>query len=730
MPQLLIPVFPDGVTEINELLAFKKENERVYYFHGHMLPVFSHHIDDIKSFKLIISQFYTNGYAKQSELIKAFGVSKIFVKRAVKVYKEEGAGGFFKSRKKTERKNTLLTDEIIEEVQGNLDNGIEIVDIAKKMNLKADTLRKAIKSGRLIKPTIENIKSTRSIKDSQALMGVGATDILGRVAASLGMLNSSTPKFELVLDVPHGGILFTLPALIQCGLLHNVTKHFKIPKGYYGSESIFIILAFMVLARIKSIDGLRYHSPGEWGKIVGLDRIPEVKTLRKKVADLTQDQGPILWSDDLCKTWLETERNESKIFYIDGHVRVYHGSEKNIPKHYVARERLCLRASVAYWVNTMNGQPVFFISKEVDPGLLKVLEEEIVPRLIKEVPNQPTEEALNSDPKLSRFTLIFDREGYSPEFMKRMSDKRILCQTYNKYPKENWQEESFTREQVTLVFGNTSEMFLAEQKTILANGLEVREIRKLNKSKHQTSILTTDNQTKKEVIAARMFARWSQENFFKYMKQHFNLDHLATYLYEDVSDTIKVVNPLYRQLESDIRKLNAQMNRKKAMFGSIHLLGDIEKEKIEHFEMKKAKLQEELVELMVALEDLKKKKKNVTKKIELSQLPEEKRFKNLNTATNHFLDTIKMIAYRAETSLAYTLKEQMSRQDDAKNLLRSICQMEADIIPNTKEKTLTIRLHHLPTKNFDEAIKYLCSELNATETIFPGTDLRMIYEFV
>lgn len=74
------------------------------------------------------------------------------------------------------------------------------------------------------------------------------------------------------------------------------------------------------------------------------------------------------------------------VLYVDGHVRVYHGAQTRLPKHYVARERLCLRATADYWVNAMDGQPFFVVSQAVDPGLLQVLEKQIVPRLAREVP--------------------------------------------------------------------------------------------------------------------------------------------------------------------------------------------------------------------------------------------------------------------------------------------------------------------------------------------------------
>ncbi len=120
-------------------------------------------------------------------------------------------------------------------------------------------------------------------------MGMGATNILERIAASLGELNGVKPIFTASLDVPNRGVLFALSALIVSGLLSHGEKYFQLPQGYYRLDSIFLLLAFMAIARIKTVEDLRYCSPGEWGKILGLDRIPEAKTLRQKIGAKTHN---------------------------------------------------------------------------------------------------------------------------------------------------------------------------------------------------------------------------------------------------------------------------------------------------------------------------------------------------------------------------------------------------------------------------------------------------------
>ncbi len=149
MPQLQLPMFPFGVTPVTALLSFIKEDKNITYFNG-SLPVFSHLEEDNQSFRLITAQFCVNGHARQMEIVRAFGVTPISVKRSVKLYREEGPRGFYKQ--KTKRGAAILTPTVLEQVQQFLSDHEEVANIAAKLGIKVDTLSKAIRAGRLHKP--------------------------------------------------------------------------------------------------------------------------------------------------------------------------------------------------------------------------------------------------------------------------------------------------------------------------------------------------------------------------------------------------------------------------------------------------------------------------------------------------------------------------------------------------------------------------------------------------
>jgi hypothetical protein len=559
-------------------------------------------------------------------------------------------------------------------------------------------------------------------------MGKGATNTIDRVAASLGLLKGVTPSFELSFDVAKGGVLFAIPALLSCGLLKNVANHFNMPAGYYTLENIFILLGLMALARIKSIETLRFISPGEWGKLIGLDRIPEVKTLRAKIKMLAEQHHAEKWSADLCAQWMASYDENSFIFYVDGHVRVYHGNQTKLPKHYVAREKLCLRATVDYWVNANDGQPFLLVNKAIDPGIIKTIEQDVLPAIDKSLPETISKKELR--PYQHRFALVFDREGYSPDFLQRMKNKKIACITYHKFPKEEWCDDEFGQNDIQLASGEKTAMLLAERGTKLSNGLWVREIRKLSKKGHQTSIISTDYYSELKQIAGRMFDRWSQENFFKYMRKHYNIDALVSNDLEPIPDTTKIVNPKHRTLTSQIKSKTAQISKKLTAFGEMLLIGEIATKQVDKYQKKKADLKDDIEQMQEDIHTLKKSLKEIPKHIYVSQLFDDEKFNQLKTNSKHFIDTIKMIAYRAETALSNILREHLSRKDDARNLVVAIFNTDADIIPNYKNKTLTIQLHNLTNKYSDSAIEKLIDEINKTKTIFPGTNLRIFYKMV
>ena len=510
MRQLILPMIPQGATQINDLVCVWRNEQRWTYYYG-TNPIHYHDPDDLRMFRVITSQLIEAGSCRPVDIINTFGVSKSSVDRSLRKLRTGGVAAFFEKQVRNKRGN-VLTEERLEKAQFLLDQGFTRNAVSKEIDVRYDTLRKAINAGRLRENKANmtaTSKSSRSVADAEAAdgMGTACTRIGERVLASIGKCVGAAVHFETCLDVPNGGVLSALPALLKNGLLS-------------GAE----------------------EAPGELGKLMGLDRVPEVRCLREKLDKLSMGDAAECWAAHLSGYWLESDHEAVGTLYVDGHVRVYNGHLTKLPRRYVSRQRLCLRGTTDYWVNDAVGRPFFMVEKVVDQGLLNTLRGDIVPRLLEDVPNQPMDAEFEADPLLSRFILVFDREGYSPAFFDEMwREHRIGCITYHKHPGDPWPEEWFVEHEVAMPRGETVNMRLCERESLVGSSKKVwmREVRKLTASGHQTSIISTARDLDLTQLSGRMFSRWCQENFFRYMMRHFDIDRIVEYGDIEFPDNMK-----------------------------------------------------------------------------------------------------------------------------------------------------------------------------------------------
>jgi hypothetical protein len=261
----------------------------------------------------------------------------------------------------------------------------------------------------------------------------------------------------------------------------------------------------------------------------------------------------------LLNHWLSVE--DEFFFYIDGHVRIYHGHKANLPAKYISRQKLCLSATTEYWVNDADGLPYLVFMGELSEKMQDVIELQIIPELKA---NAIIAQRINAKEK-TLFTLVFDRECYQPSFFQRLwENHHIAVITYRKNVKDKWEENLFQSHAVTIL-GNTITALLYEQNVELG-GHTFREIRCLNEGGHQTAIITTNRDITLAQVASKMFSRWSQENFFKYLIADYDFDKMVQYGSETIDENTKIVNPEYRKINHKIKKLAEKIHRKEAKF--------------------------------------------------------------------------------------------------------------------------------------------------------------------
>lgn len=699
--------------------------------------IWSHPENDRDSRKLALATLLVNGQAKPVELERALGIPHRTAMHWQRQLKTEGASSFFRPR--AIRSSTKMTSEVIEACECALSEGLSVSQAASRVGVKPGTLGKAISQKRVRRrlaepssslPAVATTRSERSQSDADCEMGKACSRPSDRLLAAVGMLGHAESQYEPCLDVAFGGVLAGLPALASNGLFHRLDDFFRLPKGFYGIVQLFMFFGLMALARIRRPEGLRYAPPGELGKLLGLDRCPEAKTARRKVAALAGQDSAAKWGRAISQLWMEEDPDEAGYLYVDGHVRVYHGSQTDLPKRYVSRERLCLRGTTDYWINDAIGRPFFVVSRTVNDGMAHTLVAEIAPRLVETVPGQPSEKELAADPELHRFVMVFDREGSNAKLVRQLWEQRIAVITYRKRADDRWPESEFSGHSVRMPMGNVEEMQLAERQTVLGSGaaaIPVREVRKLTETGHQTAIISTLRKGPLTAVAARMFTRWCQENYFSYMMQHFDLDGLVEYGTEGIPGTESVVNPAWRTLDKTIKSKATALARKQARLGKMSMADGGTPEQSEKELAASARLHEAIDGDQEELNTLKQQRKGTPRHIPYEQLPETEKFLMLAPLRKQFSDTIKMIAYRAETALVQKIRPHMAREDDARALLRQLFLSSADIIPDPEAKTLTIRIHGMASLTQDRTVQALLETINQAEFIHPATGDRILY---
>lgn len=544
----------------------------------------------------------------------------------------------------------------------------------------------------------------------------------------MGKMDKTPIHFAPCQSLDNAGVLLMIPFLLQNGLLSYQQFYQPFHKVYYDLDFIILLLSFMYLCRIKNVSQLKGINSGEFGKLLGVDRIPEAKCFYQKISDITDQEKAMEWNKDLAKTWIE--KDETMIYYIDGHVQVYHGDKALLGKKHVSRQRLCLPGVMQYWVNNMEGMPYLYVNGEVNEKLQEMLDSKVIPLLKNDLAHKVDQSVLAADEDLPRFTLVFDREAYSPAFFKKIWEQyRVAVITYRKNVTDLWNKDDFDTEKVT-IDGEEISMDLCE-KEVLINNVSLREIRKMRTDGKQTSVITTNRKLSIIQVAVYMFARWSQENFFRYMRQEYDLDRLYQSVVTNVDSTIEVVNPQHSKLSYKLKKIREKKVRVQANLYQLQEKNIEEPLQKTGGNFRKLMENEEyLSELAIEEGALISERKQHPYKIKIKDIPEEFRYTKIVGECKHVMSIIKMICYRAETSFinlipAIFKKKSTERRAFAKNSI----QIKGDLIPDYEKNTLTVKLYTMSTPRENNALIKIMEIVNDSETKFPGTDLILKYEF-
>ncbi len=735
-----LPIKVPEATPIGTFFSMVTCDGTTTYFH-YLLPIDQHRADDRSARNLRIAKFAAAGCVTHAEIARAYGIRRETVSRFAKQYRTEGEPSFYARRRG--RGRVTVDAQTVQRASELLVEGCSGRATARQLGIAPSTFSEHRRAGIITPPASRTAlddqpsaagqkdsdiadmvdRAVRDRRDKQAPMGRAAHDVDTRLAASAGLITEAAPQFtESASAVRNGGVLTALPALLKQGLLDNVGHHFQLSNGFYGLNTVLVLIALMMLARIRNPEALRYQCPGEWGILLGLDRCPEVKTLRGKLRKISCDESRVrAWQGQLAQRWINENPHDCATLSVDGHVKVYSGRKGNLPKHFVARQKLCLPAAASYWINALGGMPLLCLHQQIDRKMVHTLEHDMLPELrcIGAIPQSaPDLTAAEAEPVL---TLVFDREGWSPDLFQRLARQGIACISWHKNHRgADWLQSRFEPVEVSLhgpAHHSVRSVLIAEDEVELANGYKVRQIRRLMDSGRQAALITTHPNLPMQQVVAALFSRWAQENFFKQMRQEFNLDALSVQQLIPVDENAKVVNPDRRELEKRIKNTNAKRSR--AVVQMIQFRN--QNRDATQYERTAQQYELELVRL-------KAQRLQIPSHMRAGDLPQHQRLDALPSAPRHFLDIIRMIAYRAETQMMPAVNAAQGKKHNARKLLGKLFQCEANVIPQPEQGLLRVQLLGLANDASDRALLPLIKELNETAAQYPGTDLTLFYE--
>lgn len=516
-----------------------------------------------------------------------------------------------------------------------------------------------------------------------------------RLMARLGLLADAAPLFGNSAKVPRAGVLLAVPALVQSGLFECARRIYgSIGPAFFGLRTTLLTLVFMALWRIKRPEGLKEHSPADLGRVLGLDRAPEVKTLRRKLARLAACRRAAQFGQALAQRRIARHGEALGFLYVDGHVRVYHGQHR-LPKAHVARMRLSMPATTDYWVNDTTGDPLFVVTAEVNASLVQIF-----PTLLQQIRRLVGER---------RITFVFDRGGYSPKLFEQILAAGFDLLTYRKGSFPRIPRKAFGSHQA-VIDGRRVSYVLADQEVRLLGGrLRLRQVTRLMDNGHQTPILTSRRDLRAARVAFRMFERWRQENFFKYLREEFALDALAQYAVEPDDPTREVPNPQWAALDAELRRAQAWLDRLQAEYG-LEAFTNLEQHRrtMRGFKIAQGKLGQQIWKAWQRVEHLQARRSKIPRRVPVQSAVSEPVVK-LAPEIKHLTNLIKTVAYQAESELLRMLAPHYCRvADEGRTLIQSALCTAADL--EVTETELKITLASLSSPHRTRAIAALCEE--------------------
>ncbi len=668
--------------------------------------------------RLAALQLVRLGVASQKQVAAGFATDPATLWRWDQAQRARGLAGLLPERRGP-RGPHKLTAELREEIQRLDAQGLSLRKIAARTQLSATTIRRVL--GRL--PAGPAVSAAGPPAGAEAPMEElpavpqPVPRLAERQAARIGLLEEAAPVITEGRQLPMVGLLLILPSLAEVGLLDVAQQVYgRLRRGFYGLRSLLLTLAFLSLLREPRAEGATRIVPHDLGRVLALDRAPEVKTIRRRLGYLAERGLGDRLVFALARRHADTVPEALGFLYLDGHVRAYSGTRR-LPKTHIARARISAAATVETWIADANGDPVFVVLAPVGASLVSEMR-----RLLPEFKELVGER---------RLTICFDRGGWSPELFYEIVQAGFDFLTYRKGRARPEPARAFSQHRL-VADGRTHEYELADRRARLRlparkgwpKTLTVRQVTR-RQDDHQTPILTSRTDLSAAQLAHRMFSRWRQENYFRYARQHFALDALDSYASHTDDLERMVPNPERARLRRQLTRAQQELDELEATLGAQAMDNpEAQRPTMRGFKIANADLTYDIRQARQGVARLEEAVAQSPTRIPLGQLAPDARL--LETQVKLLTHAVRMSVYNAESALARLLSPHYSRADDeARALLREAFHAAGDL--QVRDHVLDVRLNPLSAPRRTRALAGLCEHLTATQTVYPSTHLRLVF---
>jgi transposase len=660
--------------------------------------------------RLAAVQLVGTGAAGQRQVGEAFGVNENTVLRWRQAYAAGGVEALAERRRGPRGPSKLTADKIAEIVAARAE-GLSMEAIAARVGVSLNSVSRALKPPAGAPRAAEEREVEESEVAALEALARPAARTAERQAARAGLLDAAPPRVCQGAGLPLAGALTLLPALAVTGLVEVAERVYAAPRAaFYGLRALLLTLAFAGAVGAPRAEGLVRIDPVDLGRLLGLDRAPEVKTIRRRLAELAAAGRAAALIEGLAARHVEAHPAAVGVFYVDGHVRAYSGGAE-VPKHHVARMRIAMPAEEDIWLADARGEGL--LVWQADPGASLAGELRRVAGHVREL--------VGPD---ARPTICFDRGGWSPRLFAELDAAGFDILTYRKGVKTPEPVSAFATYTVVDAHGRTQIYELADRRVRIAydagrRRFACRQITRRSPNGHQTQILTTRRDADPVGIAFAMFSRWRQENFFRYLRQRYALDALDAYTTVPDDPDREVPNPARPAAKRHAAALAEAIDDAQADLDRHTAAGVPTSARDAH-----QGLAAELDNARAALAQRTAATKTTPARAPVSQVRPDSR--RLEPERKRIHDAVRMATYNAESALARLLTRHYPRADDeARTLLAEIFTAPADL--QILHDELHVTIHPLSAPRRTRALTGLCADLTATRTTYPGTDLTLVY---